>query len=718
MALTFSAPTGQLLSAKVGLDDVVTTYSAAKAVYGWLGGMDGVGLLISKIPSAFSRKPQELQLEKNLQLLPVASCVLIGTGLVLANIDNAHESFGGDIRTQIIGSTICAIAHECSPEIAVELFADHLMPHLFDVFGALGDALRDQLMTDTNLQVILNEGAARGLTDLFSQRILQLDLPLQNTIWRRSQLSQQENNDELVHQSQMVGGLLKWIAQDQHSEYRTRSASVARVAACLQAIGYNIGQIEKWDGVGPPPTVMTSKALILVLGGSTPTDPFLLESFPTLTGTAVIHYQFRTVGALLLSALGGTCQSFPEVFQAYFESVFEYISTHLNAALENPQEPKPLTVKFQWTPCMAGTVPVARRLAAIYFPKSADFVAPCYNSIDSVATLEAVTAHLDAQLLDDVGVPEEVAHFRVITASIAMSVASRFAPKGFANIRHSSKLDLCFDFWLKQVCKVIDQTQGGTVELHKVIGVLAAVHAGQSPVSIEHSNNSIIAWRQGIYAIAPSLLLSMDPDEDTVQLQCIDRFWANVKVRQDGSIRSDMVSSVLCKSEFIESPSATAEASSAVERLDQPWLGPPAPATPDISLYISIGTPQRFGGTDLCFTARIEGEIVGNVGIVDVLRTLLLSRTATEEQPQQQCPGHEAPSSLQVLNVKSSRWAQDRYLKPVSRRGYTYVAVKDDACWAIFLAGQTIWSRGRIVFKCAECIAARTKAPAVLIGFH
>ena len=82
-------------------------------------------------------------------------------GLVLANIDNAHESFGGDIRTQLIGSTICALAHECHSGMAVELFTECLIPQLFDTASALTDALRDQLVAETNLQLILNEGAAK-----------------------------------------------------------------------------------------------------------------------------------------------------------------------------------------------------------------------------------------------------------------------------------------------------------------------------------------------------------------------------------------------------------------------------------------------------------------------------------------------------------------------------------------------------------------------------
>lgn len=316
MALTFSTLDGQLLTAKVGLDDIVTTYSAARSVYGWMGGMDGIKFLISKIPSPFQRRLQEFHLDRNLQLLPVSSFILTSHGPVHAHIDNAHESFGGDIKTQLIGSTICALSHEFSSQIAVELFSECLMPRFFDTPTPLTDALRDQLVDETNLQLILNEGASRGLNNLFMKRISELGLPIHSSLWRHSQLHQQDNKDELVHEGQMIGGMLKWIAQDKPSEYQTRSASVARAAACLQAIGYSIGQIRIWDGNGQSPPAMAAKSLMLVLGGSTPTDPLLLEPFPTLSGPVVTHYQYKTVGSMLLSALGGTCGAFPEVFQS------------------------------------------------------------------------------------------------------------------------------------------------------------------------------------------------------------------------------------------------------------------------------------------------------------------------------------------------------------------------------------------------------------------
>src|SRR5204863_9280235 len=132
-----------------------------------------------------------------------------------------------------------------------------------------------------------------------------------------------------------------------------------------------------------------------------------------------------------------------------------------------------------------------------------------------------------------------------------------------------------------------------------------------------------------------------------------------------GSIRSDVTSAVLYRTKIVEAATVNTDSNSAVQHLDHPWLGPVVRAAPDLPLHLSIGTPQHFGGTDLCFTARIEGAVVGTVGVIDVLRTLLLSRPVGVSG-QQQCHAHAAPSALQVLNVKASWWARDRYVKPVS----------------------------------------------------
>jgi hypothetical protein len=89
-------------------------------------------------------------------------------------------------------------------------------------------------------------------------------------------------------------------------------------------------------------------------------------------------------------------------------------NSHLAVTLQYSDDASPLNVMFEWKPCADGTSPMARRLAAIYFSKSADFIAACYSSFNQAANLEAITVNLDAELLDDVGVPEELTRFRAL----------------------------------------------------------------------------------------------------------------------------------------------------------------------------------------------------------------------------------------------------------------------------------------------------------------
>jgi hypothetical protein len=65
MALTLTTAAGWLLTTKAGLDGIVMAYNAAKSVYGWMGGMDGIKFLMSKIPSPIPGWLQESQIGRN-----------------------------------------------------------------------------------------------------------------------------------------------------------------------------------------------------------------------------------------------------------------------------------------------------------------------------------------------------------------------------------------------------------------------------------------------------------------------------------------------------------------------------------------------------------------------------------------------------------------------------------------------------------------------------
>lgn len=242
MSLTFKG--WRFLQGSVGVTDVVPTISVSHSICGWLGGLDVVAQILGKIKSPFSQGLTQLNLEKSLQLSGVSGQILTGHGLVAFTANDSRTSFGGDPRTQLVGLTLCALAHECGDQIAYSLFTEILLPALFDGPSALTDGLAGQLRDNSLLMRILNEGASRGLTQRFKAVIDALNLPSGDMGWMRSSLKSTRNEDFQTSEAQFVGGFLKWVVQKGTGTYRTRRALVTRVAACLRAVGYPIGDIQ------------------------------------------------------------------------------------------------------------------------------------------------------------------------------------------------------------------------------------------------------------------------------------------------------------------------------------------------------------------------------------------------------------------------------------------------------------------------------------------
>ena len=695
MTLVWRTNTGSLIQTQVQTQDVVNTYSAARAVYGWMGGLDGVMFMLSKIPNPLRHRIKELKFDQTLRLLPVRGHVFTSGGHLIAEIDNAKESFGGDICTQLIGTTICALSHECEILTAARLFNRFLLPYLFGEASPVTDALQSQIMENSNLQKIVNEGASRGWPNMFLDTIRKRELPEAYQGWRYTTLNQSDPDyDDLGGETDMIAGLLKWIAKDEVQEYRTRSGCVARVAACLKAVGYSISSIQTWSGNGLPPRSNGPKNLTLVLGGLSETDT-MMQGLQQLPNTPpVLHYQFKTSGSMLLGALGNAPDLHPAVLQEDFEWVFEYIEEHLSITFVQGDLIK---AKYQWKHLDKSPKAIAMSLASIHFSECAEFVAPCYSRIANEQYLARVRGK-SKNLIKPNAKYKELARFRAITASIVISIVSRFAPTSFKQVHHATMLDLNSSFWLSMMCNVIDRAEGpsSSIMLCEAVVTLAIVHAAYDPPGfhndIHNIDRNIIAWRNGIYGVVPALLLNMSVLKEELPLVCIDYFWANVKVLEDGSIRAAIVPIVDKHELDVESTDSNL---SALQRLDKPRVGDPERSAPDLPLYLSLGTPLHLGEPHLCFTAWLHGSIAGFVSIHDVLIALLTSRVEPN-----QCPGHDKVA--QVVNIKTSIWSADVYSKPMTKDYPIFLPVSEDHSWALFLAGQ-MYERGRIVYRCVGC---------------
>lgn len=165
---------------------------------------------------------------------------------------------------------------------------------------------------------------------MFLDTATRLELPVPGQGWRRKKPGQ-EDEDEFLGEVKMVAGFLKWFVANGSIEYRTRSGCVARVAGYLKAVGYKIGTIQTWEGVGVPPSPLGIKCLTLVLGGFSETDPLMEEGEDVQTPNQppISHYQHSTTGALLLTSLGDAPKISPESLQEDFDQAFDYVEKHL-----------------------------------------------------------------------------------------------------------------------------------------------------------------------------------------------------------------------------------------------------------------------------------------------------------------------------------------------------------------------------------------------------
>lgn len=690
MTLVWKTPNGPLLQTEVGTIDVVNTFTAARSLYGWMGGTDGLRFLLQRILNPFGERLKIVELDRNLRLMPLQAHVLTSQGPLVAFLDDARESFGGDIRTQVTGMTICALAHECEDITAVRLFCQYLLPQLFGEASLLLSVVQSQLLENTTLQKILNEGASRGLNNLFIDTAADMDLPEVNSAWGPTKRGDKTLDFGFLGPASMIGGLLRWVAQGEGLEYRTRSTAVARLAAYLKAIGYNIGDIHTWNGHGAPPVPIHTRSVTLVLGGSSDTDPHMEAIERVLNTPLVLHYQHRTTGAMLLTALGHVFDILPETLQDDFEKVFDYIEGVLT--VEYTCRVGALAAEYRWRDCGKKSTSMETRLASIYFSHIAERVAPCFSCIAKQKYLNCVRGRSSKAMQSD---EKQLGRFRAITASVAISIISRFASGTFKTAHHATQLNLSHPEWLSTLCKSLDLDD--SFPMPTVVSLLASVHAGISRLDkMPAAGTEIIAWRNGIYSVVPSLLVDMKASPESPQLVCLDRFWANVSTERDGSIKSSNTEEIQRYEISPEELFSHSDLSSA-ERLAKPYLGPPDLSAPDCPLYLSLGTPLHYGDPHLCFIGWFQGSVVGAVGITDALKAILMSRVEPDI-----CPGHEG-GPKQVLNVKTSVWAREPLSKPIHRQHSVFVPVAGDHCWTIFTAGQTVNQGVRIVFRCPTC---------------
>ncbi|KAL9116827.1 MAG: hypothetical protein Q9187_006643 [Circinaria calcarea] len=731
MTLVFrGSAQGSLQQIQIGPIDLVATISAANSAWGWLGGLSRARKILNyfgdqvKQDSGVFIKPK---------LQPAACRVICFDGITTLPPDDPDTAFDGDYTTQMVAVTICALAFEIPEDQVIDIFMTYLLPVLFLKSKApapgLQEALHSQLVD--NLPVILNEGAARGFTERFKSAVGALEVATAEGNWSNFEGWERRGKKFLIERY-MIGGFLKWLGMGIREAYFTRSAAVARLAACLKDVGYVLTSVQKWDGRGSLPTL--PRAVILVVGGVSKTDPFLEEppyDYPELV--LISHYQWSTTGAMFSNSLHTHSAIPPETFQQYFEEITEYIQANLSLhwkfrnTLTNKEgyrvstEPAELHVYSQWKQPRKNHSRTALRLAAFYFPGSAPEVAPCYERIASEDTLQLINHTKD----DDFGkhkYSENLIRFRVITASIIFASIGHIAGPDFHNIQHCTALRLQTGSGIHKLGGYVDKLMSSTLLYSTVASLISHIHCGMTHTlhpepddgMVRYMQSSVIGYRQGIYAVIPNLLLTMnhEPSFASLGFNCVDVFVGNIPTHRDGTITSGNAAGFdhpdLADRELIQQLIHGHSDSEAqlVQANQDAFLGPPTLRPPSVPLHLSIERPPDVSEPHLTLCGRVNGEVMGYAGVPAIITALALSLSHENATGKinGDCGKHATEShksTVTVLNISTSLWVRSKARKPTGEPLYhTYIPVHNDIAWLLMLAAA---SRIVISSGCAGC---------------
>ena len=704
---------------QVGATDLVATCSAARSAWGWLGGFAGVRHILAHIETPFLTGKMS-DIFRSPMRLPTMCGILTFQGLVYLPEELTEDAFGGDPRTQLFGLTICALAHECGGEEAVHVFMKCLAPFLFPkpnkIIPGIREALYGQLLD--NYGIILNEGSARKLDARFIEAVTNLRLPYCYQDYNKL-YQDPEANGPFAAEIAMVGSFLKWLGRQEEGPYFTRSCMVARVAACLKAVGYIMGQIRVWDGKDSPPAI--SGGIILVIGGSMEiggsvvTDPYVLDFEELEEPNYIAHYRFSTVGALLLNALHRPCEILPESLQTWFDKVRDIIETSLDFRWEWPaaRHHQKLKIMSVWKLSPSKSASWLVRLASLEFPNFAQHITPCYELVGSEEMLEVVLKAKDYRA-SRAALPTELVKYRIITACILLSIIGKLGGTEFGSLQHATTLDLSnHSQWMAKATRYVNKGILHGFSIPTAVILIATIHCGLSYKSLEEDlvvenageiiDRRVIGWRNGTYCVVPSLLFALKPTPESLGFRCADIFICNLPVHKTGSVRSGHERRMI-----LQGPSPTGQglllppAESRSER-PCPIFDSPVAAVPDVPLCINIEKTFHTQDPDLCLCGRVGGNVIGIVGVLEVLETLVRNLGS-----QAACPGHDSLPIAEIMRASywaNNVWIRDRMLsrsKPCSTP-HIYVPVKDDHCWALFLAGFLPSSQAVISHGCFDC---------------
>ncbi|KAH8769190.1 hypothetical protein F5883DRAFT_668924 [Diaporthe sp. PMI_573] len=462
---------------QVGPADLVATASAAATAWGWLGGLDGIRSVLNSLPRLRNKSTtsilRDLRVDFKLVLQDSVCRLITSDGTIILRSDDKADAFGGHPVTQLIGLTVCALAHNLGGERAVKLFMDYLADYLLvDSQDGIAEALNTQLMD--HVQVILNEGSTRGLTKTFDAAIQSSKLPLNPNVLPGANTGSFDSGDIAY-----VVGLLRWLRNRDKEPYFTRSAVTSHVASCLKQVGFMIGAISVWNGEGPPHD--NPRGVVLVTGGEHESDRQMLQGDPLdlLAQQPVTHYYHQnTSGSMIFNLLGTQSSLSSHAYDSYFVEVHKNITANLSFTWDfaygktrNSMEARP-----QWRSTSKRPTANALKLASIFFPLSAENFAPCYESIAVTEVLETVRKHDDHDSHNVARPPREVVEFLAITLSILLSVAEVLGGPNYQTLRHAINIKGCYNT-IEELCQFLNKGLRSGIAHWQAVMFVAVFHA-------------------------------------------------------------------------------------------------------------------------------------------------------------------------------------------------------------------------------------------------
>lgn len=716
-----SSTSGSLQQVQVGAADIVATLKAAQSAWGWIGGLASIQRLISGLKETIHKDPfKSLRLSPKLTL-PSSRChILTGIGMFYFEDEDGHKAFGGDPITQTIGLTICALAHECSGEVAVDLFVKFIAEHYIQGPNKVPGLVESlyQLLMD-HITAIVNEGATRGLRERFANAAA--NLPEAAKLWQYSpDYSGPYPNRLQNFEISLVGGLLEWLtgyATKGTDPYFTRSSLAVRTASYLKAVGYDIGPIVVWDGQGPVPQPRP-RGVVLVLGGVSESD-FCQTSNVRIPDTVArgatnvnLYFRRETIGSMLLNALGIHTSIRVETVQTMFEDVQSCVKRSVTCNWEAPESAKQcLTAVFKKSQTWECSKALPVRIASMYFTLSADILASCYDRISTESLLECVQRD-KFQFLDRVSSTDldDLVRFRIITASIVISVVDLLS-KAFGTSYHVTQMYLGSSLWLDEVCGHLDKHFTSGLDFHDAAIIVGTLHSAAPSRLLDMEGierSSILGFRHGSLAVLPALLVDMVPTEDCIGISCLDQFIANIPVFPDGSVRGTTDTGPNWSPPGDQNPP------------DFSWqsLQQPRDEAPNLSLYLGIERPILSRQPFLVLGARIGGSITGYSSVRTAMWVVAKSLGLSSN-----CSGHPKPGL--AIKLDASHWAllgenwSERLDGPLTKTHCIFLPTLGSAAWALHLAGQNY--RVVISYDCFDCATvgepSKDYVPLLVVGY-